>query len=146
MFRKRALERWQTKLENCEVTPQANYCVNTSQDFNPLRREGLIRVFHASQFLDLGMITDCWIFKDTAPHSYVHIIYILMPQKDLRTNLHLWSSSHSVYTNTVIVPATEHGYFVASWWRTALRNPPKVTMRQWEKEKAVLYPVEVQPP
>jgi hypothetical protein len=59
-----------------------------------------------------------------------------------------------------LVPVSEHGYFVASWWRTPLRHPPKsyywpiesifnklpVFMIQWEKEKAVLYPVEVPPP
>jgi hypothetical protein len=60
-----------------------------------------------------------------------------------------------------VKPVGEPGYFVASWWRTPLRNPPKGThywpidsifnklplfMHQWEEENAVLYPVEVPPP
>jgi hypothetical protein len=32
--------------------------------------------------------------------------------------------------NSILVQATEHGYFVASWWRTPLRHPPKVTIDQ----------------
>jgi hypothetical protein len=31
---------------------------------------------------------------------------------------------------TLLVPATERGYFVASWWHTPLRNPSKVTIDQ----------------
>jgi hypothetical protein len=57
----------------------------------------------------------------------------------------------------ILVPATEHGYFVASWWRAPLRHPPKVTIFYFStnfryscasgtKEKAALYPVEVPPP
>jgi hypothetical protein len=33
-----------------------------------------------------------------------------------------WSAVYQ----TVLVPATEHGYFVASWWRTPLCHPPSL--------------------
>jgi hypothetical protein len=28
----------------------------------------------------------------------------------------------------ILVPASEHGYFVASWWRTPLRHPQKLLL------------------
>jgi hypothetical protein len=31
----------------------------------------------------------------------------------------------------ILVPASGDGYFVASWWRTPLRHPPKVTIDQY---------------
>jgi hypothetical protein len=31
---------------------------------------------------------------------------------------------------SILVPVSEHGYFVASSWRTPLRHPPKVTIDQ----------------
>jgi hypothetical protein len=64
----------------------------------------------------------------------------------------LWISCGSV------VPVSEHGYFVASWWRTPLCHPAKVTIDQQilfstnfryscasGGKKAVIYPVEVPP-
>jgi hypothetical protein len=82
--------------------------------------------------------------------TYVQFILVI-PLNSIR----VWESN--------LVPVNEHGYFVSSWWRTPLRHPPKVTigyywpidsifnklpvfMRQWEKERSVLYPVEVPPP
>jgi hypothetical protein len=31
---------------------------------------------------------------------------------------------------SILVPGSEHGYFVSSWWRTPLHHPPKVTIGQ----------------
>jgi hypothetical protein len=39
------------------------------------------------------------------------------------------------------VPATEHGYFVASWWHTQLRHPPKVTRFYFQQTHGIHAPV-----
>jgi hypothetical protein len=33
-------------------------------------------------------------------------------------------------TSDILKPVSEHGYFIASWWRTPWRHPPKVTIDQ----------------
>jgi hypothetical protein len=42
---------------------------------------------------------------------------------------------------TILVPATEHGYFVASWWRTPLHHPPKVTRLYFQQTSGIHAPV-----
>jgi hypothetical protein len=41
----------------------------------------------------------------------------------------------------VFVPATEHGHFVASWWRTPLRLPPEVTRFYFQQTSGIHAPV-----
>jgi hypothetical protein len=41
----------------------------------------------------------------------------------------------------ILVPATEHGYFVASWWRTPLRNPAIVTRFYFQQIYGIHAPV-----
>jgi hypothetical protein len=58
---------------------------------------------------------------------------------------HCMKGRNRIVQVAILVPASERGYFVASWWRTPLRHPPKVTrfyfqqtlifMRQWEKKR-----------
>jgi hypothetical protein len=43
--------------------------------------------------------------------------------------------------DVILVPATEHGYFVASWWRTPLRHPPKVTWFYFQQTSGIHAPV-----
>jgi hypothetical protein len=46
-----------------------------------------------------------------------------------------------LYFFTILVPATECGYFVASWWLTPLRHPPKVTRFYFQKTWGIHEPV-----
>jgi hypothetical protein len=41
----------------------------------------------------------------------------------------------------VLVPANEHGYFVASWWRTPSRHPPKVNSFCFQHSSGIHAPV-----
>jgi hypothetical protein len=41
----------------------------------------------------------------------------------------------------ILLPATEHDYFVASWWRTPLRHPPKVTRFYFQQTSGIHAPV-----
>jgi hypothetical protein len=42
---------------------------------------------------------------------------------------------------SIIMPAPEHGYFVASWWRTPLRHPQKVTRFHFQQTSGINAPV-----
>jgi hypothetical protein len=44
-----------------------------------------------------------------------------------RWRLSLFECAQLTDKPIILVPASDHGYFVASWWRTPLRHPPKVT-------------------
>jgi hypothetical protein len=39
-------------------------------------------------------------------------------------------STQNLTEMNILKPVSEPGYFVASWWRTQLRHPPKVTIDQ----------------
>jgi hypothetical protein len=41
----------------------------------------------------------------------------------------------------ILVPVNEHGYFVASWWRTPLHHPPKVTRFYFQQTSGIHVPV-----
>jgi hypothetical protein len=41
----------------------------------------------------------------------------------------------------ILVPATAHGYFVASWWRTPLCHPPKVTTFYFQQTSGIHEPM-----
>jgi hypothetical protein len=41
----------------------------------------------------------------------------------------------------LLVPATEHGYFVASWWGTPLRHPPKVIRFYFQQTSGIHAPL-----
>jgi hypothetical protein len=49
---------------------------------------------------------------------------------DLMFVIVLGSATSVAMTITRLKPVGEPGYFVASWWRTPLRHPPKVTIDQ----------------
>jgi hypothetical protein len=50
----------------------------------------------------------------------------------------LWFTGATV---DILVPATEHGYFVASWWRTPLCHPIKVTRFYFQQTSGIYAPV-----
>jgi hypothetical protein len=54
--------------------------------------------------------------------------------------IHWWGGGHQ-FLVYVLVPATEHGYFVASWWRTPLRHPLKVTKFYFQQASGIHAPV-----
>jgi hypothetical protein len=41
----------------------------------------------------------------------------------------------------ILVPATEHGYFVSGWWHTPLYHPPKVTRFHFQRTSGIHAPV-----
>jgi hypothetical protein len=41
----------------------------------------------------------------------------------------------------ILVPATEHCYFAASWWHTPLHHPPKLTRFYFQQTSCINVPV-----
>jgi hypothetical protein len=83
-------------------------------------------------------------------------VYIRTEDPRIRVYSYYRMFGNNKQSSIILVPATEHGYIVASWWRTPLRHPPKsywilfltnfpYSCASGKKEKAVLYPVEVPP-
>jgi hypothetical protein len=54
----------------------------------------------------------------------------------------IFSASYlKLYRVGILVPATEPGYFVANWWRTPLRHPPKVIRLYFQPASGIHAPV-----